>query len=159
MNQPRLPLAALAWICSAALALPGAAGASSFASSASDSLTTSVGSASDSLRKSSDASSGPTKVADGDYRILEVADVETRPGFVRLTLHALADAAAAATGDLLLDLPRDTLTRAGLAPGQVVTAHARPYGVEFAQGQPSQPFFLVLADDWHRELQSHPVTL
>jgi len=41
----------------------------------------------------------------------------------------------------------------------VVHARARDYGFEFAQGTPRQAFFLVLRDEWLRELQTRPVSL
>ena len=54
------------------------------------------------------------------------------------------------------------LEQAGLAQGGVVTARPRPYGTEFAYaaaGAAKQAFYLVLADDWYRELQTRPVQL
>ena len=40
-----------------------------------------------------------------------------------------------------------------------MTARSRPYGTEFAYGPAHQAFFLVLADDWYRELQANAVQL
>ena len=152
MNRQH-PLAIAALACAAAL--PLGANASSFASSASDSSTTSLGSASDSLRGSSDSSSRPNRVAEGDYRIIEVAQVDARPGFARLTLRAVAEGG----GELRLELPQAVVAQAGLAAQQLVSARQRPYGIEFAQGEPRQGFYLVLADEWYRELQSNAVAL
>ena len=148
-------LAALAVLLCAA-ALPSMA-ASSAASSASDSIGTSVGSISGSIQKSSDSSSTTTKVADGDYKIIDMATVDERPGMVRVKLQAVLDRGA--DGEFFLYLPHDVASQSGLAQGGIVTARQRPYGVEFAQGQAKQAFFLVLSDDWYRELQTTAVVL
>ncbi len=141
------------------LAATGVARAESFASSASSAGSASIGSLSDSVRGSSRSSSGDDKkVAEGDYRVLEVADAADRPGHLQLKLQAVAQPGE--EGTLWLTLPRQALAPRGLAAGDVVIARQRPYGVEFARADAAQvreAFFLVLADDWHRELD--PVKL
>jgi hypothetical protein len=139
-----------------ATAMPALAG-SSAASSASDSITTSVGSLSGSVQKSSDSSSKTTGVAEGDYKIIDVAAVPGRPGTVRMKLQALADRGA--DGEFFLYLPQEAVDQGHLAQGHIVTARQRPYGVEFADGKTRQAFFLVLNDDWYRELQTNAVVL
>ncbi len=139
-----------------AAAMPSMA-ASSAASSASDSIGTSVGSISGSVEKSSGSSSKTTDVAEGDYRIIDLAAVPERPGIIRMKLRALADQGA--EGEFFLSLPQEAVDRSGLAQGHIVTARQRPYGVEFASGQTRQAFFLVLSDDWYRELQTKAVAL
>ncbi len=131
--------------------------ASSTASAASESVTTLVGSLSGSIQNSSNSSSKDTKVAEGDYRIIEVAAVAERPGTARLTLHAVADGGA--DSDFFLFLPQRAVEQGRLVQGGTVTARQRPYGVEFAQGEPRQAFFLVLRDDWYRELNTTAVAL
>ncbi|HJV97205.1 MAG TPA: hypothetical protein VJ608_14260 [Albitalea sp.] len=140
----------------AATALPALA-ESSAASSASDSVSTSVGSISGSIQKSSDSSSKTNNVAEGDYQVIDVAALPERPGMVRVTLHALAEHGAA--DEFFLTLPQEAFDRGQLAQGRVVTARQRPYGVEFASRDTKQPFFLVLADDWYRDLQTNAVVL
>jgi hypothetical protein len=137
----------------AAAALPASA-ASSAASSASESIGMSVGSLSGSIQRSSNSSS-TTKVADGDYRLIEIAADGERGGMVKLRLQALRDE----HDEFWLILPRETVERSQLASGDVVSAHQRPYGLEFVGGAPRQAFFLVLADDWLRELQTKAVAL
>jgi len=137
-------------------AMPSMA-ASSAASSASDSIGTSVGSISGSVQKSSGSSSKATGVAQGDYRIIEVAAAPQQPGTVRMKLQAVADSVA--DGDFFLFLPQKAVDQGRLAPGDIVTARQRPYGVEFASGATQQAFFLVLNDDWYRELQTNAVVL
>jgi len=139
-----------------AVTLPAQA-VSSTASSASDGVSASVGSLSDSVKHSSNSSSGDDKVAEGDYRVIEVAAAAGQPGMVQLKLQAVADAGE--SGALLLLMPQHALDQSGLAAGQVVTARTRPYGVEFAKAADGTAFFLALNDGWLRELQSHPVTL
>jgi hypothetical protein len=125
--------------------------AESLASSASSTASASVGSLSDSLRGSSDSSS-PNRVAAGDHRVIEVAAVADKPGTLRVTLEPVNTSGNAQA--FRLDLPQPLALGQGIAPGAIVAARERPYGVEFAKGEPAQAFFLVLADDWYRELQS-----
>ena len=140
-----------------AAALPALA-ASTATSSASDSSTTSVGSVSGSIQKSSAASSKPaTPLLAGDYRVVEVAAVSERAGSVRLTLQALADPSA--EGEFQLFVPQEAFDRGQIAQGQIVTARERSYGLEFSVAATKQAFFLVLADEWYRELQSNAVVL
>ena len=155
MRQFNLCLASLAAAASL-LCLPALA-ASSAASSASDSSATSVGSISGSFEKSSASSSKTTGVAQGDYTIIELAAAPQRPGDLRIKLQAVAEPGA--DGELFLTLPQQAFEQGGLALGDTVTARPRPYGTEFASGVTGQAFFLVLTDDWYRELQSHAVLL
>ncbi len=144
-----------------ALAAPALA-ASTLSVSISDSVSTAVGSVSDSVRRSSESSTGKDRVAQGDYRIVEVVAAAERPGRVRLTLQP----ETAAEDVLFLFVPQATVAQAALATGQRVTATHRDYGVEFsrlaeatAASAPALPFFLVLDDSWYRELPSRLVTL
>lgn len=150
-------LAGLVLFASAGLALPAAA-SSTAASSASDSAATSVGGSSASLRTSSNSSSPGERVAEGDYRVIEVAEVPDRPGMVQATLAAVA-VTPPAEATLGLVLPRAAAERGRLAAGQFVTATHRAYGIEFTAGTPRAPFFLVLEDAWMRELPARPVSL
>jgi len=159
---------ALAACCAAAPALALDL-ASSTASSASSAGSASVGSVSDSLRSSSQSSAGPRQMAAGEYRVIELAEVQGRPGEVRLTLQAQApDATHTHTASALatdasrdtqweLRLPRAVAEREGLAPGRLLRAAQQPYGVSFALSEQPRPFFLVLADEWQRELPARPV--
>src|SRR5213595_2720387 len=65
------------------------ASADSLASSASSAASDSIGSLSDSLRGSSN-SSDKKKVAEGDYRITEIAAIAEKPGMLRLTMQPAA---------------------------------------------------------------------
>ncbi|MFO1220039.1 MAG: hypothetical protein U1E89_16855 [Burkholderiaceae bacterium] len=147
--------------CALALAIASTlAAAESFASSASSAGSASLGSISDSVKGSSKSSSGETKVAEGDYRVVEVAELTDRPGLLQLKLQA-ADVAGEA-GELWLTLPQKALAPRLLQVGDTVHAHKRPYGFEFARADGADgrtPFFLVLADDWKRELDPRPVNL
>lgn len=153
MTDRRTRLACLAAFC-AALAAP--AHAESFASSASSAGSASSGSVSDSLKGSSNSSSPDNKVAEGEYRIDAITAVAEKPGFVRLRLQHVAQPGA----ELQLDLPEKTAALAALTVGGRVDARHRAYGIEFAKTAPArEAFFLVLADDWFRELASRPVSL
>lgn len=131
--------------------------AESLASSASSAGSASSGSLSDSVQGSSDSSTGNRRVAEGEYRVVEIAQVADRPQHLRLRLEALRRDGAAPPAWFTLDLPRQTVAAQGLAGGEVILAHHRPYGLEFARAQTREPFFLALADDWQRELAPRPL--
>jgi hypothetical protein len=152
-------LAAIALLLGAG-ALPALA-ASSTSSAASDGVSASVGSLSGSVEQSSASSAGDKKVAEGDYRIIDVTAAADRPGMVRMKLQALVTERAerSADGELILVLPQTAVDAGRLAQGGVITARSKPYGTEFADAQTRQTFFLVLADDWFKELHTTPVVL
>jgi hypothetical protein len=130
------------------------AAAESFASSASSAGSVSVGSLSDSLTGSSDASSRGGKVAAGEYRIVAIAAL---PGDrQRLQLQAVADARQAFT----LDLP---LAAATLTVGEPIAVLDRAYGLAFARaaapGSAPQPFFVALNDTWRGDLDLRRVEI
>jgi hypothetical protein len=147
---PRLACALLVGIVTA---LP--CGAESFASSASSAGSASVGSLSDSIRNSSGSSTH--KVAEGDYRIIDVAAAE-RPDTLRLKMQHVEDARD--DGAVIdLDVPQPALGDRDPAVGAIVGVRQRPYGYEFAWADTGTAFFLVLADDWWRELDPRPLQL
>lgn len=136
----------------ALLAAPVAVRAASFASSASSAGSASVGSVSDSLQGSSNSSSSDDDVAQGDYRVTEVAQAPLRTDFVRVRLHS----------DELrrgfdLDLPQAVWAAQGLGPGDLVHAEPRAYGYEFAHAGSREAFYLVLNDEWYGELAARPL--
>jgi hypothetical protein len=159
MTHANTLLAAAAVFC---LASAGPALAASSASSASsDSIATSVGGISGSFGTSSNSSSKTVTAANGDYKIIEMAAAPGRDGILRVTLQATTERAA--PDEFYLYLPQATAAQARLAQGGIVSARARPYGTEFAYGdnagQAKQAFYLVLADDWYRELRTQAVQL
>jgi hypothetical protein len=162
-----MPMKYLALLCAALWATGAHAesvsgAASSAGSSASSAGSASLGSLSDSLRGSSDSSTGQTKVTDGHYRVIQVAELPERPGMLRLTLRA-AEGPDAGRGEFTLDLPRQALAARALAAGDQVHAGQRPYGIEFAHAADAtrqrEPFFLVLAEPWLREIAPRAVPL
>ena len=128
--------------------------ADSFTSSASSAGSASSASISDSLSASSDSSSDSDneQVANGDYRIMEVAEVADRPAMRRLTLEA-----DDAPRRFQLDLPTDILKQERLQRGDRVHVQQRVYGLEFAHSDSREAFYLVLSDDWHDELAARPL--
>ena len=141
---------AVALLLAAALVPAGAA--SSTSSAVSDGVSTSVGSLSTSIERSSHSSSRDDQVADGEYTLIEVADAALRPGHLRLTLQR-------AEQTFFLYVPRDTVRQGGLATGQRVAARQRDFGVEFAAGEPRRTFFIALHDGWLPELQTRALSL
>ena len=162
LNKPQAcPVLALG-VALCLMALPAAAAGLS-ASSASESVGVSIGSLSGSVQKSSESSSRTTALAAGDYRIVEVVAVAEKPGTARLTLVAPADPANsgvdAGTDGFFLYLPQAALAAGRVEAGQTVSLRQRDYGFELAGGPAREAFFLLLADDWYRELKSERVTL
>ena len=153
MNRKLIPLVVPAMLMTA-MTLP--VRAESLASSvASNSVSASVGSSSTSIEKSSDSSTQGTNVAEGDYTVVELTAAPARPGMVRVMLRAAA--AGTVDSDYFLYMPQPTAEQ--LAKGQTVSVRQRPYGLEFARSGRGDAFFLVLADEWFREMQNNVVTL
>ncbi|MGE0802843.1 MAG: hypothetical protein AB7G13_21380 [Lautropia sp.] len=132
-----------------------ATSASSAGSSASSAGSASLRGSSDSISSSSDSSRNNERVAEGDYRVAAIATLADRPGMLRLTLAPVAGTDGA--GGFRLDLPERALGPRGIAAGDVISALHRPYGLEFARRDTREAFFLVLADDWHRDLETRVV--
>lgn len=150
-----LLLAAAPW--TAALADP----LGSAASSASSAGSASLGSLSDSVQGSSRSSSGKTEVAEGLYRVMDLAAVPGKPDHVQLRLHAAAPAAGK-SGELVVQVPARSLGAQGMQAGETVQVRHRVYGLEFARATPSgvaEPFFLALEEAWQRQLASRPVSI
>lgn len=148
----------------ALLALAGVAAspvafADSFTSSAASAASQSVGSVSTSLQGSSRSSSGGPTVAEGDYEVTNVAAAQGQPGMLQLRLKAAATAADRNDdGTFTLVLPQAALGERGIVTGETVQVRHRPYGYQFARASNrEEPFFLVLADAWMRELDARPI--
>lgn len=154
MNLAQRTVGALALALAGLAAATAAQAASSAVASASDSLSTSVDSISRSIKKSSDSSSR-TVVGQGDYQVIQVAQAE--PGTQEVTLRALPGGGA--TGEFTLRIPDLAVEQGGLVVGRVVSARERPYGIEFARADTKTAFFLLLEDEWYRELKTVSVTL
>jgi hypothetical protein len=134
---------------------------SSVTSVVSDSLSRSSGSVSDSITGSSHASSPDNRQVRGNYKVMDMAAVDQRPGMVQLRLQPVAEGATA-DDQIFLTLPRTAAADGHVANGAIVTALQRPYGIEFAtapEGQPRTAFFLALADDAMRDLKMAPLAL
>ena len=147
-------LIAAAAVTVSALGLALNAQAESIASSASSAGSASSGSVSDSLSSSSNSSHNGNRVADGDYRIIQIAATPERAGRTRVTMQAEDPEQR-----IVLDLPQSTFEQQQLAVGDAMYAHNRVYGIEFGRADNRQPFYLVLADEWHGELASRPLSL
>ena len=114
----------------------------------------SLGSSSTSIERSSASISGNNnRVAQGDYRVVEVAALEQRPDMLRVHLQAKTGA-----DDFYLLIPRAAAERGAVQAEQILQVQHRPYGLAFATADaPEQPFFLVLDDAWYRELDSRAI--
>jgi hypothetical protein len=156
LSKHSLSASVLAMTLAMSLAPLTGMAASSTASSASESLTTSVGSVSNSLTGAS-GSSKTAVAAAGDYQLIQVAAAESRPGVLQLTLRPLGGQGT--PEDIVLSLPQKAFDNSGLVQGDTVAARGRAYGLEFANAQTRAAFFLVMSDASYRELASHPVAL
>lgn len=156
----RFPFLCAATSLATACALFAAPAMADSTSSASSAASTSVGSSSTSLNASSNSSSSKDKVAEGPYTVLAVLALPDQPDALQLRLQQAAVPTDQPAAEFTLTLPRVAAERAQLATGQTVLAQHRPYGLAFsradATGEPL-PFFLVLDDNWHRELHNRPV--
>jgi hypothetical protein len=163
MNPRARKLLGPAAMLLAAAAMPALAGPVSTSSAVGGSSASVAGSSASSAsserssERSSDSSSRTQRVAEGQYTIIDLLAVPERPGLVRLRLQA--QDRPAADGEILLYLPRQTVEESRLSAGQTVAARQRPYGMEFAHADTQRAFYLVLDDDWWRELASNPVML
>jgi len=156
MIRTARPVVALAAFLACVAAAPAFAD-SSIASSASDSISTSFAKLSDSLSNSSASSSPGQHQAKGDYKVIDVAEVDGRPNMLRLRLQPLEPAQQG--GEVQLVLPRQAAEAGHVARDTVVSALERPYGVAFATSPQHEAFFLALDDAWARELRTNAVTL
>jgi hypothetical protein len=138
----------------ACLAFAFNAQAEVFTSLASSAGSASSGSVSASMRSSGNSSFDGDKVAEGDYRITEVAQAPGREGFTRVAMQG-----EKSPQRIVLELPQATFAKERLGPGDLVRAQQRAYGTAFARADNRQAFYLVLADDWYGELAARPVSL
>lgn len=134
-----------------------ATSASSAASSAASAGSASLRGSSESIQGSSDSSRNDPRVSvvDGEYQVAAVEALADRPGMLRLTMAPLP--ATAGGRGFQLDLPARALGERQLGAGDIVSANQRPYGIEFARAMNREAFFLVLADDWNRDLETRPL--
>lgn len=155
--KPLVSLCALA--LAGAATLPAWADSITASASSAGSSASSAGSASsDSISSSSNSSSGKDKTAaiqDGDYRVAAVAPVPAQADKLRLSLEPQGIAQAE---PFQLDVPLQALGGQAPAVGDIVQARQRVYGVQFTRAAAPEPFLLVLADTWDRQLRSRPVT-
>lgn len=149
----RIPaLATPALLAALALATGPALGASSASSASSEGSSASSGSVSDSLGSSSESSKSEKKVAEGDYRVVQIA-AAGQAGKLRLVLEGLGGADGG-SGRVELIVPEATVQQAALVAGGTVNARERSYGWAFATGtrrEAREPFFLVVHDAQRRE--------
>lgn len=141
-----LILAGSAGLAAESLAGSLVAGGSSASSAAS--------SASESASASSNSATKLVTDARGPYRVVMIAPVPEDRRLVQVTLAQDQDPNA-----LRLRLPLAVARQADLMPGTSVMATPRPYGVQFSRADQSEPFFLVIRDEVHREFEQKPVKL
>lgn len=135
----------------AGVAVAHGAWAGSASSAASSAGSASLGSVSDSVQGSSRSVSGQ-RVAQGEYRIIEIAAEPAPDGRVRLSLQSAED-----RFDLLL--PGAVAQRAALDVGQTLRVAHEPFGLSFARKDQAAPFFLALQADWLHEFDNRIVSL
>jgi hypothetical protein len=150
--------------------------ADSSTSSAASTASQSVGSLSTSVGASSKSSTGDVAAVDGNYRVTDVVALQDRPGMVRVSMQANAEATgqkSPATGqqaqaaDWWLDLPQAAWGGSGLAKGDWVNVRNRDHGLVFARAAaapltgavPDSVFFLALRDAWRNDLDPRAVNI
>ncbi len=155
--RPLLAVAAVLGFGAWCIGLPAQAAslATSSASSALDSLSTSVGVFSGAVSGVSTSSSpGGGKVAQGDYRIERTHLLDGTPVRVALDLRPTEASEATGAQPWQLRLPADVVSASALEPGQVVAVRERTYGFGLWQPGAPQPFYLVVHDHWARALEA-----
>jgi hypothetical protein len=91
-------------------------------------------------------------VAQGEYRLVDVAAVAGQADLARLHLQGEA-------GEFDLLIPRAVFERAGLASGDTVAVAERAWGLNFTLKGQAEPFFLAVDDSWQGGLNIKPVKL
>ncbi|KAF7598849.1 MAG: hypothetical protein CGU28_09650 [Candidatus Dactylopiibacterium carminicum] len=145
-----LSLLALSLVCFNAQA------GSASALSISDSISTSVGSLSDSISGISHSVKGAVALNEGEYHVVEVAQADADDK-VRLTLQPVGNDDPEA--GLYLQVRTAAVTAAGVRQGDVISAQERPYGIAMYGAAADVPFVLLLADAWRDRIDARPVTL
>lgn len=136
------------------LMLSGVAVASTSIMSLSDSLAGSIEGSSSSVKHSSYS---VDLVAEGDYKVVDVAQAQDASGRMRLTLQPVASVDD--QDDIYLYVQGDQYARVHPRLGDIVSAKMRPYGAAFFMQGKGDPFVLVFRDGWSDQIQAQPVTL
>ncbi|MDR3409709.1 MAG: hypothetical protein P4L87_01995 [Formivibrio sp.] len=110
---------------------------------------------SEGISDSSKSSSAAVTVAEGDYKVIEVADADGHPNQKRIALQSLNQGQQS----IYLFMSKEDFKRVDLALGKVVTANPRLYGVAFTKFGGTETFAVVLDDSWLKELDPVPVTI
>lgn len=146
-------IAVSAGLAAVFLALPGVSSASFSLLAVSDSIATTVGSISKSSENSSNA---VAKVAEGDYKVIAVAQADAaHPGRTQLTLAAAGNERNPVFN---LYVPQEDMRQGNVRVGDVVHAQKRAYGLAFARQGEAKPFTLVLDDRWNGEFRPRLVS-
>ena len=146
-----LALAALTPAMAESIAAMGSSAGSSASSAGSASLKGSSGSIEGISNSSS--TDKTAMVQDGAYRVAAVQPA-AQADMLRLQLEPQTQGAQ----PFALIVPAKAFGAHAPVAGDVVQAQRRDYGVQFTRAQAAEPFFLVLADAWHAELNSRPIT-
>lgn len=132
------------------LPMPGQASVSLL--SVSDSLSATVESISGSVQNSSRAIAN---VAEGDYKVVAIAQAARQPGKTQLTLVPVTNKD---TEPFNLLVTQADFKQSGVQTGQLVHAQQRPYGMTFAKADSKQPFALLLDPAWKNEIKPQLVS-
>ena len=146
---------AIAALALTALAPAFAESITAMGSSASSAGSASLKGSSGSIEGISNSSSTDktAMVQDGAYRVAAVQPA-AQADMLRLQLEPQTQGAQ----PFALIVPAKAFGAKAPVAGDVVQAQRRDYGVQFTRAQAAEPFFLVLADAWHAELNSRPIT-
>lgn len=124
--------------------------------SVSDSIFASVEGISNSVSTVSKSASKATNLAEGDYRVVEVAEMHDEAMRVRLALRPVEEGAGEG---VYLYMRSEEFARSNVREGQLVSAKLRPYGVAIFGKGGAEPFALVLNEQMSPQIRPVPVTL
>ena len=149
-SAPKSWRAALGGVaCSAMLSASLCHAASLSASLASESLGVSSGLVSDSVSGASRGSSKAVGLAQGPWRVMQVAYADPRPV---LTLRQ-----DGRDEEVKLHLPVAVVRDQSLTPGAVIAVAERDWGYSLSREGGASPFFVLLHDHWAQALQARPL--
>ncbi|WP_252717099.1 hypothetical protein [Herbaspirillum sp. B65] len=151
LNQPCASATALVFLLCAQHAL-----AKGLSTSVSLSVSGTVTSISESLSAIASTGLALAKLAHGAYQVTDIRVAEDREDQMRLSLRAQGDEPRP---DLYLYLTAHDYAQVNLGVGQTVTAMPKPYGLAFYQRYETQPFVVVLNDQWMGDLPARQVVL
>jgi len=130
--------------------------AASIVQSSSNAISRSLATLSNSSATSSTNTANDLGQIDGDFQITKIAVADGSNDRMQIALQAAGDDR---NKDINLYISAADYDHINLGVGQTVTARQQVYGVAFVRDGDKEPFTIVLADAWLKDLVTHEVAL